>query len=1064
MAGNRKMVQDTKTIDTKALRAQIAALEAELRHAQRDLEELRHKESLYRGLVELAPDAMLVHDDHCQIVYINAAGARLFGADRPDQIIGTLASSYICPDDRNVTSRDINSLIAQNTSSTILEQRRQKLDGTSYIADVSVAAIHWDGKPAALVVVRDVSDRLHARAKYESAEALRREAHQRLLDAIEAMNDGFALFDADDRLQVYNRHYVEDVWGKDADFIRPGLTFRELADYAIRIGHWDYAADSVETAIDHALDRHRNLPSTNDIHYATGSWMRQAKRRTRDGGVVAVYADISEIKQNEAVLKESETRYRVLLEALPDAVFIHVDEKIAFVNAAAIRLFGADNADQIIGLESLSLVPEEMRDLHRSRRDKTIAEQTMLPPVEQTRLRLDGSVVDVETIATYIEWEGKPGYLGVMRDITQRKQAQRQTRETERRYSAVVEHMPGAVFQRVLAPDGTLSFTYVSPGIFDILGYSAEEIMSDGRQMVDCLLPDFRDEYFSLINDSAQNLTPLDIELPLRDIAGTPRWVRASGHPRREKDGAIVWDGIITDITEQKRAEQRAREAHQWLLAAISVLPSGFMLWDQDDRLILWNEQVKSYHLDPNIFREGTSFEDLIAGPYGDVLRREGEEEATRWITARRDQHRLASGALEFRTRERRWLVLTERGTPDGQIVTLISDVTERRESEERLKESDERYRALVNLLPDAVYVHKDGVIVLSNGAANTLFGAESSDDLVGLTLMELTHPEFRDVVTQRAAILAEPGQRTVFMRQKRLRLDGSWFWAEVAAAAFEWDNSRGGIVVIRDVTEQMQAEELLIQSKETAELASRAKTEFLANISHELRTPLNAIIGFSDLIQREMFGPIGVPQYADYIRDIYASGNHLHDVINDILDLSKIEAGKLELHEEIFDLGAVIGRCLRVVAPRADENSLKLVEDIAANLPRVRGDERKIKQILINLLSNAVKFTEKGGQISVSAQCGISGNAGDGIAIVVADNGIGMAAEDIPRALMPFGQVDSALSRRHEGTGLGLPLTNSLIELHGGRLEIDSTPGQGTSVTVWLPDRRIVAQSSAAE
>ena len=123
---------------------------------------------------------MLVHDDHCQIVYINAAGARLFGADRPDQIIGTLASSYICPDDRNVTSRDINSLIAQNTSSTILEQRRQKLDGTSYIADVSVAAIHWDGKPAALVVVRDVSDRLHARAKYESAEALRREAHQRL--------------------------------------------------------------------------------------------------------------------------------------------------------------------------------------------------------------------------------------------------------------------------------------------------------------------------------------------------------------------------------------------------------------------------------------------------------------------------------------------------------------------------------------------------------------------------------------------------------------------------------------------------------------------------------------------------------------------------------------------------------------------------------------------------------------------------------------------------------------------------------------------------------------------
>jgi PAS domain S-box-containing protein len=230
MAGNRKMAQDIKAIDPKALRAQIAALEAELCHAQNDLDELRHKESLYRGLVELAPDAMLVHDGDGLIVYINAAGAQLFGADRPDQIIGTLATSYIYPDEGTVSDSDVHAKIDQDTPSTMLEQRRQKLDGTLYIADVSVAAIQWDGKPAALVVVHDVSGRLHARAKYESSEALRREAHQRLLDAIEAMNDGFALFDADDRLQVYNRHYVEDVWGKDADFIRPGLTFRELAD------------------------------------------------------------------------------------------------------------------------------------------------------------------------------------------------------------------------------------------------------------------------------------------------------------------------------------------------------------------------------------------------------------------------------------------------------------------------------------------------------------------------------------------------------------------------------------------------------------------------------------------------------------------------------------------------------------------------------------------------------------------------------------------------------------------------------------------------------------------
>ncbi len=1050
------MAQNTGKTEAEALKAQLVALEAELRDTRRDLEELRHKESLYRGLVELAPDAMLVHDRRRRIVYINAAGARLFGADTPDQIVGTLATDYIHPDMRDVVERDIDRVVGGDIHTTRPDQRRLRLDGTVYQADVAAAAIRWNGEPAVLVVVRDVSDRIQARAKYEAAEALRREAHQRLLDAIDAMNDGFALYDADDRLQVYNQHYVDDVWGKDADFICPGRTFREIADYGIRVGHWDDVDETIEKAIESAMDRHRDLPSSYDIHYATGRWMRQNKRRTRDGGVVAVYADITEIKEREA-------RYRQLLEALPDAVFIHVDEKIAFVNAAAVRLFGADNAAQLIGQSSFFLVPEEMWELHRTRREKTLSERTTLPPIEQTRLRLDGGVVEVETVATYIEWEGKPGYLGVMRDITQRKEIQRQAQITEHRYSVVAENMPGAVYQRVLAPDGTLRFTYMSSGIADIIGISADEIIADKEPMVDRMMPDFRERYFELINESARNLTPLDIELPLQDVNGKKRWVRSIAHPRREKDGFVIWDGVLTDISEQKIAEQNAQQAHQWLLHAIDALPSGFMLWDREDRLILWNEKVKSYHPDPSIFTEGASFEALIAEPYNDVLRLQGQEEATRWLTARRDQHSLASGDHEFRTREGRWLLLTERGTPDGQIVTLVSDVTSRRESEEKLKESDGRYRALVNLLPDAVYVHRDGVIVLSNEAANHLFGAQSSDDLIGLTLMELTHPEFRDIVTQRAAFLAEPGTRTVFMRQKRLRLDGSWFWAEVAAAAFLWDDSRGGIVVMRDVTEQMKAEEMLILSKETAELANRAKTEFLANISHELRTPLNAIIGFSDLIQREMFGPIGSPQYADYIRDIYASGNHLHDVINDILDLSKIEAGKLELNEEIFDIVSVIGRCLRVVAPRAEENGLTIVNNIVGKLPHVRGDERKIKQILINLLGNAVKFTEKGGTVSIDAALRTGGDD-DGIAIVVTDTGIGMAAEDIPCALMPFGQVDSALSRRHEGTGLGLPLTNSLIELHGGRLEIESTLGEGTAVTVFLPQVRLVAQSSAAE
>ncbi|NKB19928.1 MAG: PAS domain S-box protein [Alphaproteobacteria bacterium] len=346
-----------------------------------------------------------------------------------------------------------------------------------------------------------------------------------------------------------------------------------------------------------------------------------------------------------------------------------------------------------------------------------------------------------------------------------------------------------------------------------------------------------------------------------------------------------------------------------------------------------------------------------------------GDETMQDWLTERRKRHQAANGSYECQGGANRWYMVTEHRTPEGFTVTLTEDVTDRRENEKRLRESDERYRALVNLLPDAVYVHKGGHIVLSNEAALNLFGAETPEDLSGKEALDLTHPEFHETVVKRRSLVVGEGTRTVFMRQKRIRLDGSWFWAEVAAAAIEWEGERGGIVVMRDVTKQINAEEVLIKSKEEADIANRTKTEFLANMSHELRTPLNAIIGFSDLMQREMLGPLGNDQYSDYVRDIYQSGSHLHDVVNNILDLSKIEAGKLDLSEEEVNIGFCVERCLRVVAPRIDEGGLVIESNIDESLPLLCADERKIKQFVINLLSNAVKFTERGGSISVSAQ-----------------------------------------------------------------------------------------------
>ena len=267
-----------------------------------------------------------------------------------------------------------------------------------------------------------------------------------------------------------------------------------------------------------------------------------------------------------------------------------------------------------------------------------------------------------------------------------------------------------------------------------------------------------------------------------------------------------------------------------------------------------------------------------------------------------------------------------------------------------------------------------------------------------------------------------------------------------------------GGTVCLHtDITEFKRREEALREAEaaaqqalEAAELANRAKSEFLANMSHELRTPLNAINGFSEVILKEMFGPLSPARYVEYVKDIHDSGTHLYSLINDILDVSKVEVGKLELILDDIDIVDVMNRCIRLVSDRAENGQVKIIIDVAEEQPKFRADERKLMQIVLNLLSNAVKFTPEGGEMTLSAAVEKDG----GLVVSVADNGIGIAPEDMETVMAPFGQVDSTLARRYEGTGLGMSLSKSLVELHGGSLDIDSEVDVGTTVTVRLPAR----------
>jgi len=280
-------------------------------------------------------------------------------------------------------------------------------------------------------------------------------------------------------------------------------------------------------------------------------------------------------------------------------------------------------------------------------------------------------------------------------------------------------------------------------------------------------------------------------------------------------------------------------------------------------------------------------------------------------------------------------------------------------------------------------------------------------------------------------------------------RPDNTYVWVEMRCRPTAQPNGDPAdiVAVTRDISERKHQERALIEARDAAEEASRAKSRFLANMSHELRTPLNAIIGFSEVMSHEMFGALGSPRYLEYSRLVHESGGHLLELINSILDMSKIEAGKFELTEEVFDLKETATAAVRFVKLAAERSGVAIRLDITPDAATIFADKRAVKQVLTNLLTNGVKFTPRGGQVSVR----VSRDSG-GILIAVTDTGVGISQPDLKRLGQPFEQVEGEHHRTKEGTGLGLALVKAFAAMHGGEAQVTSVLGEGTTVRVRLP------------
>ncbi len=537
------------------------------------------------------------------------------------------------------------------------------------------------------------------------------------------------------------------------------------------------------------------------------------------------------------------------------------------------------------------------------------------------------------------------------------------------------------------------------------------------------------------------------------------------------KDGQIVWGNVnssaiydrdgkldyfvsfIEDITRRKEAEDRLQESNQKYRDLIEGSIQGILINTETRKILFANQAVAGvfgYASAEEFQALGTSLK--VFAPY--------ERERAIDIRKRRARYEDVDPEFEFDGVKKDGSIIRVRATAqdmewEGQraFISTIIDVTERQQAQEELKSSEEKYRNLIEGSIQGMMISgPERELLFSNQAMADMLGFKSVEDLMKAKTSKvfMTPEEAARTERTRAARLA--GENVPPENELELiRLDGSVIYVQSLSHRLMWEGKPAVQTAFVDITDRKRTMQELVSAKEQAELANRSKTEFLANMSHELRTPLNAIIGFSEVIKEGTFGPVGNAQYQEYMGDIYDSGNHLLSIINDILDVSKVEAGAMDILPEPVRIEEPITTSIKMVSERALRAKLDISVEFGTNDLEVFADEIRIKQIMLNLLSNAIKFTEPGGNIRIS----VSAVGEDHVRISVADDGIGIPSDKLSRVFMPFVQDIRSNHLAKEGTGLGLTLVKSLVELMKGRVEIASEEGIGTTVSVWLPQAK---------